>query len=163
MMVRKNCVNTLHRCDRLFQEYICDQDCKIEGARMRFYKNNQDTLRVDLYSGLQEALSFQPSQRNSSGYIATQNNSSGSIANQSQQGPEAERLGQMVVLPASHTGSPRYMYKHYLDALAICREYRKFDLFITITCNPKWDAIKENIFFWPSTSPEARHCQSGFQ
>ena len=59
---------------------------------------------------------------------------------------ETERLGQMVILPASHTGSPRYMYRHYLDALAICREFRKFDLFITITCNPKWDIIKQNIF-----------------
>ena len=39
-------------------------------------------MRVDLYSGLQDALSFQPSQRNTSGYIATQNNSSGSIATQ---------------------------------------------------------------------------------
>ena len=59
---------------------------------------------------------------------------------------ETERLGQMIVLPASHTGSPRFMYRHYLDALAICREFRKFDLFITITCNPKWDVIKQNIF-----------------
>ena len=52
----------------------------------------------------------------------------------------------MVVLPATFTGSPRYMYKHYMDALAICREYRKFDFFITITGNPKWKGVVDNVF-----------------
>ena len=33
-----------------------------------------------------------------------------------------------------------------MDAMAICREFRKFDLFITITGNPQWKSIKENIF-----------------
>ena len=106
--------------------------CKVEGSRLRFYRENQDKLRVDLYSGLRDALSMQPT--------ATET--------------EAERLGQMIVLPASHTGSPRFMYSHYLDALAICREFRKFDLFITITCNPKWDTITQNIF--PGQLPHDR-------
>ena len=52
----------------------------------------------------------------------------------------------MIVLPATFTGSPHFMYKHYMDALAICREYRKFDFFITITGNPKWKAVQENLF-----------------
>ena len=125
LMVRESCFNTLHRSGRLFQEYVCDMYCKVEGARLKFLLNNQDKLRVELYSGLQDAVT------------------------QSETGNESEvaRIGQMIVLPASFTGSPRYMYKHYLDALAICREFRKFDLFITITCNPKWDSVKENIFF----------------
>ena len=67
---------------------------------------------------------------------------------------EVSRVGQMIVLPASFTGSPRYMYRHYLDALAICREFKKFDLFITITCNPKWASVKENIF--PGQQPHDR-------
>ena len=46
------------------------------------------------------------------------------------------------------------MYQHYLDALAICREFKKFDLFITITCNPKWASVKENIF--PGQQPHDR-------
>ena len=131
-MVRQNSFNTLHRAKRLAQEYICDMYCKIEGARLKFYRDNQDKLRVDLYSGLQDALSMQTTGTET----------------------ETERLGQMIVLPASHTGSPRYMYRHYLDALAICREFRKFDLFITITCNPKWDVIKQNIF--PGQQPSDR-------
>ena len=93
LMVRESCFNTLHRSGRLFQEYVCDMYCKVEGARLKFLLNNQDKLRVELYSGLQDAVT------------------------QSETGNESEvaRIGQMIVLPASFTGSPRYMYKHYLE------------------------------------------------
>ncbi|GJV58353.1 putative DNA helicase [Tanacetum coccineum] len=30
-------------------------------------------------------------------------------------------VGKRIILPASSTGGPRYMYKHYEDALAKCR------------------------------------------
>ena len=132
LMVRDSCFNTVHRSGRLYQEYLCDMYSKVEGARLKFLKENQDKLRVELYSGLQDAMNQKVAGVDS----------------------EAERIGQMIVLPASFTGSPRYMYKHYLDALAICREFRKFDLFITITCNPKWDAVRENIF--PGQKPHER-------
>ena len=105
---------------------------KVEGARLKCLKENQDKLRVELYYGLQDAMA----------------------QNEAGKGSEVERIGQMIVLPASFTGSPRYMYKHYLDALAICREFRKFDLFITITCNPKWDSVRENLL--PGQRPHDR-------
>ena len=124
LMVRNSSFNTLHRSGRLYQEYLCDMYSKVEGARLKFLKENQDKLRVELYSGLQDAVAHADD--------VGQN--------------EVERIGQLIVLPASFTGSPRYMYKHYLDALAICREFRKFDLFITITCNPKWDSVQQNVF-----------------
>ena len=123
LMVRQDSFNALHRCGRLFQEYLCDQYSKIEGARLKFLRDNQDQLRVEQYSGLQDHVAHM------------------------QSGTEdAQRVGQMIVLPASFTGSPRFMYKHYLDALAICREFRKFDFFITITGNPKWSGVVDNIF-----------------
>ena len=124
LMVRNSCFNTIHRSGRLYQEYVCDMYSKVEGARLEYLRNNQDKLRVELYSGLQDALA----------------------QNESGKGSEVERVGQLIVLPASFTGSPRYMYRHYLDALAICREFKKFDLFITITCNPKWTFVEENVF-----------------
>lgn len=43
---------------------------------------------------------------------------------------------------ASFTGGPRYMYSHYLDALAICRVRGNPQFFITFTCNVKWPEIK---------------------
>nr|GEV45595.1 DNA helicase [Tanacetum cinerariifolium] len=39
--------------------------------------------------------------------------------------------------------SPRYMYAHYLDALAICRVHGSPSFFITFTCNAKWLEIEE--------------------
>ena len=51
----------------------------------------------------------------------------------------------MIVLPASFTSSPRYMYSHYWAALAIAREFTKFTLFIKMTGNPKWIAVQANL------------------
>ena len=123
LMIRSNSFNALHRCGRLYQEYLCDQYSKIEGARLKYIRGNQDKLRVEQYAGLQDH-----------------------VANLQSGTEDPKRVGQMVVLPATFTGSPRFMYKHYMDALAICREYRKFDFFITITGNPKWNAVLENLF-----------------
>ena len=54
LMVRQCGFNALHRCGRLYQEYLCDQYSKIEGARLKYIRGNQDTLRVEQYSGLQD-------------------------------------------------------------------------------------------------------------
>nr|GEV14731.1 DNA helicase [Tanacetum cinerariifolium] len=56
---------------------------------------------------------------------------------------DANNLGLRTVLTASFTGSPRYMYAHYLDALAICRVHGSPSFFITFTCNAKWHEIEE--------------------
>jgi hypothetical protein len=127
MQVRSG-FNTLLRSRRLYQEWLCDMWSKIEGSRLKFIKNNQEQLRVDQYCGLQDALS--------------------ELGKNSGKSPNSEeaKVGQMIVLPASFTSSPRYMYSHYLDALAIAREYRKFTLFITMTGNPKWSTVQENLF-----------------
>jgi hypothetical protein len=45
-------------------------------------------------------------------------------------------------LPSSFTGGPRQMHKLYQDGMAIVRVFGKPDLFITITCNPKWPEIQ---------------------
>ncbi|GBC41616.1 hypothetical protein PHYBLDRAFT_64601 [Rhizophagus irregularis DAOM 181602=DAOM 197198] len=49
---------------------------------------------------------------------------------------------QRIILPSSFTGGPRQMHKLYQDAMAIVRVFEKPDLFITITCNPKWPEIQ---------------------
>ena len=54
LMIRDSCFNTLHRCGRLYQEYLCDMYSKVEGARLKFLKENQDKLRVKLYKMKQE-------------------------------------------------------------------------------------------------------------
>ncbi|XP_064637083.1 uncharacterized protein LOC135493587 [Lineus longissimus] len=133
LQVRDGSFNTLHKAKRLAQEYLCDQWQKIEKERLQYIKYNQDSLRVEQYRGLADALS--------------------QARNNTEQ-TELQRLGQLTVLPSSFTGSPRYMYKHYLDALAIARKFRKFDLFITFTANPRWTAVTNNLF--PGHQPSDR-------
>nr|GEY38832.1 DNA helicase [Tanacetum cinerariifolium] len=52
-------------------------------------------------------------------------------------------LGLRTVLTASFTSSPRYMYAHYIDALAICRVHGSPSFFITFNYNTKCLKIKE--------------------
>ncbi|CAN1128781.1 hypothetical protein LINPERHAP2_LOCUS4846 [Linum perenne] len=43
--------------------------------------------------------------------------------------------GKHIILASSHTGSPRYKYENFQDAVAICRTLGFPGLFITFTCN----------------------------
>jgi hypothetical protein len=49
----------------------------------------------------------------------------------------------MVILPSTFTGGPRYMHERTQDAMTYVRHYGRPNLFITFTCNPRWDEIKE--------------------
>jgi ATP-dependent DNA helicase PIF1 len=49
-------------------------------------------------------------------------------------------------LPSSFGGSPRHMAALYQDAMAVVRYFGKPDLFVTMTCNPNWPEIKDNLF-----------------
>jgi hypothetical protein len=42
-------------------------------------------------------------------------------------------------------GGGRYKQQNFQDAMAIVRKFGKPDLFITVTCNPNWNEIKEAI------------------
>lgn len=51
----------------------------------------------------------------------------------------------MAILPPSCTGGPRYMTSLYQDVMAIVRKLGKPGLFITMTCNPKWQEITKSL------------------
>ena len=48
------------------------------------------------------------------------------------------------------------MVQNYQDAMAICRFYGPPDLFITFTCNTKWQEIADALEFIPGQKPNAR-------
>lgn len=52
-----------------------------------------------------------------------------------------------MLLPSGFVGSHRYLAQNYQDAMAICRCYGPPDLFVTFTCNPKWDEIADALRF----------------
>jgi len=117
IMVREGEDNYLVNYRSLFSQYLVDEYAKIETERLNYIKNNQAKLRADSYIHLKDAIG--------------------------RRDIEANQLGQMVILPSTFTGGPRYMHERTQDAMTYVRHYGRPDLFITFTCNPRWDEIKE--------------------
>ena len=55
-------------------------------------------------------------------------------------------MGKQVILPASHPGSTCHMFQLFQDSMAIAQHCSKPDLFITMTANPSWSEIEDNMF-----------------
>jgi hypothetical protein len=103
---------------------------KIETERLLYIRLNQTKLRSEEYIHLRDAII-------NDGNVNT------------------NELGKMVILPATFTGSPRHMHEYAQDAMTYVRTYGRPDLFITFTCNPTWDEIKELLL--PGQSASDRH------
>ncbi|CAJ2678283.1 unnamed protein product, partial [Trifolium pratense] len=104
---------------RLFQQFVVDCYTMIEAQRLSFIRENQDKIRSDVLSGLQEAVDR------------------GDV--------DASTVGKRIILPDSFTGGPRYMFNNCQDAQGICKRFGYPDLFITITCNANWPEIRNFI------------------
>ncbi|KAF8109176.1 hypothetical protein N665_0101s0007 [Sinapis alba] len=122
MFERKNESHSLLHSRRLFQQFLVDAYTTIESNRLRYLRFNQTTLRSDSYDSIKESENV------------------GKV-DMSDQGSE-------FLLPASFTGSPRYMKNLYLDAMTVCKHFGFPDLFITFTCNPKWPEITKYVKSW---------------
>jgi hypothetical protein len=112
--------SNLFKGGRLFQQLVCDVWVSIDQCNLTWVANNQTRLRADLYQGLCDRLG--------------------------QDG--MQDMGQVgrVILPSTHKGGTHHMQQLFQDSLAICREYRKPDLFLTMTANGSWPEITENLF-----------------
>nr|XP_011470514.1 PREDICTED: uncharacterized protein LOC101290818 [Fragaria vesca subsp. vesca] len=122
--------STLLKGGRLFQQYLVDAYATVEETRLFFLRKNNDQYRCETLEGIYDTYS--------NGHN------------------DGRNVGKRVILPSSHTGSPRYMAKHYQDAMSICRQYGHPDLFITFTCNPKWPEIIRALEHKHSNKPEDR-------
>nr|GEY02682.1 DNA helicase [Tanacetum cinerariifolium] len=65
-------------------------------------------------------------------------------------------VGERIILPMSFTRGPRYMYAHYLDALAIFQKLGNPQFFITFTCNVKWLEIRRYMADYPELTATDR-------
>ena len=63
-----------------------------------------------------------------------------------------QTIGQPVYLPSSFIGGARYMFQLLQDSLAIARFYQHIDYFITMTANPKWKEIEDELLPGQSAS-----------
>jgi len=52
-------------------------------------------------------------------------------------------VGRIRILPASHPGSQRNLYKHYMDAMAINTKFGAPNLLVTFTMNPAWKEMTD--------------------
>lgn len=116
---RRNEYSTVLRGKRLFQQYLVDMWASADQNRLSFIRYHQANFRASLYSGLEDAIT------------------GGDI--------DLNDLGQRFVLPSSYIGGPRHMQQRFQDAMAMARYYRKVDLFVTMTANPEWVEIQQEL------------------
>ena len=57
----------------------------------------------------------------------------------------AVQAGKRVVLASSFPGGPRDQTQRFQDGIAVVRKKHSPSLFVTMTCNPKWREIVENL------------------
>jgi len=129
IMVRQGEVNHMVYFRSLFSQFLVHMYAKIETERLNYIRNNQAHLRADSYIHLRDAVGRQDA--------------------------DAAQVGQMVVLPSSFTGGPRYMHERTQDAMTYVRYHGRPDLFITFTCNPRWKDITDALL--PGQKSHDRH------
>ncbi|KAL8147347.1 hypothetical protein AgCh_004888 [Apium graveolens] len=112
IMIRTSEGLTPHLVGCLWQQYIVDQFAAIEQYRLDWVSTHQTTIHADLYNFVCDVLS--------------------------KGDHDPMHVGKAVILPASFTGSQRYMSQYFKDSLAICRTIGHPSLFLTMTCNSKW-------------------------
>ncbi|XP_076918476.1 uncharacterized protein LOC143578911 [Bidens hawaiensis] len=127
---RSNVYTLPLRGGRLTQQCIVDAYVCIEENRLDYIRHNQRIFRTELLQGIHDAV-----QRSDT---------------------EGRDIGKRTYLPSSFTGGPRYMYKHYQDALAICRVHGIPQYFITFTCNVKWPEIQRFMSKFPTLKAQDR-------
>ena len=130
VMVRNRTQSIPHRGGLLFQQYLVDVYCRVEGQRLFYLRSHQEDLRAEVYQELAKAVEH-PDYK-----------------------PGVTNIGRRIVLPASYPGSPRHMHQNYLDAMAMVRVMGKPDFYITFTANPQWPEIVKNLL--PGQHPHDR-------
>lgn len=121
LMDREGIVNPILQGNSLGQQFIVDQWAKVEMSRLRWCKNNQKTLRAEVYSGLKDATK--------SDKAAT----------------DIKKAGKRVVLPSTFIGGDRYIHQQQMDALALYQRLGRPHIFATATTNPNWPEITNNL------------------
>ncbi|XP_074346691.1 uncharacterized protein LOC141685496 [Apium graveolens] len=121
LMIRPSEGLTPHLGGRLWQQYVIDAFTAIEQYRLDWIRGHQTTIRSDMYHNIRDAL------------------------NKGDSNPE--NVGKATILPASFTGSKRYMNQYFKDAMAICRTLGHPSLFLTMTTNTKWPEIQRMLKF----------------
>ena len=101
---------------------MVDAWASIEQNKLNWVRTHQKELRADVYSGLRDAA------------IGDDDNNL-----------NLAEHGVQIVLPSSIMGDEQYMNQLFQDSMAICRTFHKPDIFLTMTANPNWPEIQEQL------------------
>ena len=112
--------NTFFLFGKLFHQFVVDCWASTEQNKLDWLRFNQKALRADVYKGLVDAV---------------HSGDRSSLAD----------LGKRFILPSTHINSTRHMFQLFQDSMAICRYFGSADLFITMTANPNWKEIKDEL------------------
>ena len=118
----------------LFQQFVVDAWASIEQSTLNWVKNHQKELRSDVYSGLRDAV------------LGDRDNNL-----------NLAEHGQRIILPSSFQGGERHMTQLFQDAMAIVRTFGKPDIFLTMTANPNWPEIQDQLLWEVPPGPGANH------
>ncbi|RYR14012.1 hypothetical protein Ahy_B04g070693 isoform B [Arachis hypogaea] len=94
LQIREQEDGIIHKCRRLFQQFVVDCFTMIESQRLYEIRMKQSTIRGEVLQGIEEAMH--------------------------RGDEEASSIGMRVILPSSFTGGRRYMFNRCQDAMAIC-------------------------------------------
>ncbi|KAK4275656.1 hypothetical protein QN277_018697 [Acacia crassicarpa] len=94
LMRRRTELSLILNAKKLLHQFVVDGYSMVESDRLNYIRMHQKELRVDLYSGISDAVTRGETDPSS--------------------------VGRRVILPSSFTGGARYMIQNYQDAIAIC-------------------------------------------
>ncbi|XP_074373466.1 uncharacterized protein LOC141713790 [Apium graveolens] len=123
LMIRPDKGMNLHLGGRLWQQFVVDVFAAVEQYRLDWIRNHQSVIRSDLYRSICDSVAKGDT------YPCNK--------------------GKNVILPATHTGSQRYMNQYFKDSLAIFQTIGHPSLFLTMTCNTQWPEIKSTMEHFP--------------
>ncbi|KAG6621819.1 hypothetical protein I3842_Q005000 [Carya illinoinensis] len=115
----KNVRSILLLSGRLLQQFVVDMYVKIETSRLDYFRSKQQHIRSELYQGIVDTITLGET--------------------------DASNVGKRIILPSSFIGGPRDMRKRYMEAMALVQRYGKPDIFLTMTCNPNWQEISNEL------------------
>ena len=104
---------------RLLQQYVVDMDIKIETTKLDYFCTKQQEIRFEVYQDIIDSILIGETR--------------------------GSKIGRRIILPFFFIGGPKDMQKRYMEAMALVQHFGKSDLFLTITCNPCWPKIKEEL------------------
>jgi hypothetical protein len=117
--IRYDKFNPLFYAGELMQQFVVNSFVKVEESRLNYYRTHQKEIKAEKYSILFDALTN-----------------------------DVEHVGQMgrrIILPSSFEGSPRNLHEHTQDAIALESKYGTPTLFITMTANPNWEEVQNEL------------------